>query len=94
MSQTRRRSGALERIQGILAASGFEALPDSLARHPVFGRFCGSEGDIVVITVFVPGGRKQVVDDQHCMWVPVGLRLLEAAVEAEAGVRPATRPPT
>jgi hypothetical protein len=79
------RANALDRMLELLVVTGFRELPDTIAGHPVFGRHCGSDGQVVVVTVYYSDRPKHVVDDQHCFWAPAGLRMLESAIENEAG---------
>jgi hypothetical protein len=63
----------------------FDALPDTIARVPVYCRDPATDFPTATTTIFVGSASKHVVDYQGCDWAPVGLRRLEAMIDSVAG---------
>ena len=80
--QLQLEDGVFGWLMGFAQVGRFGQLPKVISEDPILGRACGSDGQIVVITIFVKDAlsqhtTQQVVDDTHCLWAPVWLRRFE-----------------
>lgn len=80
--------GAFGEVEGLTVVGRFALLPDTIARHPEFGRACGSDGRVVTIRTYLADRVKHVVHDLHCLWAPEILRVLEIQIPKAVGERP------
>jgi hypothetical protein len=84
------KDGEFGSLTSVAQVGRFDLLPGVVSEDPVLGRACGSDGQIVVITVFVKfapsrDATHQVTDDTSCLWAPAWLRQVENTLMRTAG---------
>lgn len=87
------QDGVFGSLMGFAQVGRFDQLPRVISEDPVLGRSCGSDGQIIVITIFVKDAlsrdaTRQVTDDTHCLWAPAWLRQFENILMKKVGERP------